>query len=82
MGSVCRYDDKTRVRIVTTAEGQKIYELAQRTHALYKLISTIPRENRRQLASNLEALRDAALKELGVHTKPPLSSKRPRKKRG
>jgi len=72
-------NDKTRVRIVTTAKGQKIYELAQRTHAVYKLISAIPRENRRQLASNLEALRDAALKELGVRTKPPLSSKRSRK---
>ncbi len=73
-------NDKTRVRILPTDKGRKIYELAQGTHAVYKLISDIPRENQRQLAANLEGLRDAALKELGVRTKPPLTSKRPRKK--
>jgi len=69
--------DKTRVRIVPTARGQEIYELAQDIHVVYQLISIIPRENMKQLALNLEALRDAAIEELGV-PKPPFSSKRAR----
>jgi len=71
--------DKTRVRIVPTVKGQEIYEKSQDIHVVYQLVSTISRENLKQLASNLETLRDAAIKELGV-PKPPFSSKRARKR--
>ena len=63
-------DRKNLVRIAMTEKGQKAYYQATKRGLIHKIMSSLSEEQHHQLRSGLETLRDKALKELGVESKP------------
>ena len=62
---------KNLVRVVITEKGQQVYRQSTKIESIRRVISSLSEEERQQLRSCLETLRDRALKELGVDRKPP-----------
>jgi len=64
-------DRKNLVRVSITEKGQQAYDKSTRRKSIYKIISSLSEEERRQLRSCLEKLQNKAFKELTVEYKPP-----------
>jgi len=64
-------DRKNLVRVSITEKGQQAYDKSTRRKPIYKIISSLSEEERQQLRSCLEKLRNKAFKELIVEYKPP-----------
>ncbi len=64
-------DRKNLVRVSITEKGQQAYDKSTRRKSIYKIISSLSEEERQQLRSCLEKLRNKAFKELTVEYKPP-----------
>ena len=62
---------KNLVRVALTEKGQQVYHQSTKIKSIRKVISSLSEEERRQLGSCLETLRNEAFKELGVERKPP-----------
>jgi len=62
---------KNLVRVSITEKGQQAYHQSTKIESIRKVISSLSEEERQQLRSSLETLRDKALKELGVNRKLP-----------
>ena len=73
-----------RVIVSLTSEGEKALELSQNRNYLHKVMSSLATEEKQQLESAMEILRDAAINDLAVTQKtilrPSLISKYYRKK--
>jgi len=59
------------VRVVATEKGRQIYNLATKREAIHRIVSTLSEEEREQLFSCLQKLRDKSLLELGMQILPP-----------
>jgi len=64
-------DRRNLVRVSITEKGQQAYDKSTRRKSIYKIISSLSKEERQQLRSCLEKLRNKAFKELTVEYKPP-----------
>ncbi len=62
---------KNLVRVSITEKGQQAYHKSTRRKSIHKIISSLSKEERQQLRSCLEKLRNKAFKELTVEYKPP-----------
>ena len=58
-------------RIVLTDKGQQAYYQSSKREALHEIMSSVSEEERQQLHSCLEKIRDAAFRKLGLDHKPP-----------
>jgi DNA-binding MarR family transcriptional regulator len=64
-------DRKNMVRVSITEKGRQAYDKSTRRKSIYNIISSLSEEERQQLRSCLEKLRNKAFKELVVEYKPP-----------
>jgi DNA-binding MarR family transcriptional regulator len=64
-------DRKNLVRVSITEKGRQAYDKSTRRKSISKIISSLSEEERQQLRSCLEKLRNKAFKELTVEYKPP-----------
>ncbi len=64
-------DKRNLVRVSITEKGRQAYDKSTRRKSIYKIISSLSKEERQQLRSCLEKLRNKAFKELIVEYKPP-----------
>jgi len=64
-------DRKNLVRVSITEKGQQAYDKSIRRKSIRRIISSLSEEERQQLRSCLEKLRNKAFKELTVEYKPP-----------
>ena len=64
-------DRKNLVRVSITEKGQQAYDKSTRRKSIYRIISSLSEEERQQLRSYLEKLRNKSFKELTVEYKPP-----------
>jgi len=64
-------DRKNMVRVSITEKGRQAYDKSTKRKSIYKMISSLSEEERQQLRSCLEKLRNKAFKELTVEYKPP-----------
>lgn len=64
-------DRKNQVRVVLTEKGKQAYDQSTKREAIHQIVSSLSEEERKQLRSCLNTLRDKALKELGIFNKPP-----------
>jgi DNA-binding MarR family transcriptional regulator len=62
---------KNLVRIAITEKGQQAYRESANRESLHRIMSSLSEEERQQLKSSLLKLRDTALEELRIDTKPP-----------
>ena len=63
-------DRKNLIRIVLTEKGQQAYDHSSKRETIYSIMSVLSKEERQQLRSYLNRLRDKALKELVKYYKP------------
>ena len=74
-GLVTRTKDlerKNMVRVAVTDKGRQAYQQSTKRKSIYKVMSSLSQEERRQLMTSLEKLARKALKELGMQQKPRL----------
>ncbi len=64
-------DRKNLVRVTLTDKGQQAYYQSTKIESIGKIMSCLSEEECQKLISCLKTLRDRALKELGIDTKPP-----------
>jgi len=64
-------DRKNLVRVAITEKGHQVYRQSTKIESIRKVLSSLSKEEQQQLMSYLETLRDKALEELGVKSKPP-----------
>ena len=64
-------DRKNMVRVSITEKGRQAYDKSTRRKSISKIISSLSKEERQQLRSCLQKLRNKAFKELIVEYKPP-----------
>ncbi len=64
-------DRKNLVRVALTAKGERAFAQSTKRNAIENIIGRLPEEERKQLKSSLERLRDIALRQLRVSFKPP-----------
>jgi len=64
-------DKKNVVKVSLTEKGEQAHYQATKIESIHHIMSSLSEEERQQLSSCLKALRDRALKELGMDTKPP-----------
>jgi DNA-binding MarR family transcriptional regulator len=62
---------KNLIRVSLTEKGQQAYYQSSRLESVHRIMSSLSEEERQQLSSCLETLRDRALKELGMEQRPP-----------
>ena len=70
MRKVKDFDRKNLVRVILTEKGQQAYYQSSEIKSIRQIVSSLSEEERQQLRSYMETLRDKALKELGVGRKP------------
>ena len=63
-------DRKNLVRVAITEKGHQVYRQSTKIESIRKVLSSLSKEEQQQLMSCLETLRDKALEELGVKSKP------------
>ena len=63
-------DRKNMVRVMLTRKGRRAYHQSSKRDSIHWLASSLSEEERQQLRSCLETLRDRAFKELGIDRKP------------
>ena len=59
-------DRKNLTRVVFTEKGREAYYQSTKRESIRQIMSSLPEEERKQLTSSLQTLRDKALGELGV----------------
>jgi DNA-binding MarR family transcriptional regulator len=64
-------DRKNMVRVSITEKGRQAYDKSTGRKSIYKIISSLSEEERQQLRSCLEKLRNKSFKGLVVEPKPP-----------
>jgi len=64
-------DRKNMVRVSITEKGQQAYDNSTERKSIYRILSSLSEEERPQLRSCLEKLRNKAFKELTEERKPP-----------
>jgi len=64
-------DRANLVRITLTEKGKEVYAQSLKRESIHEIMSSLSKEDCRQLSSCLEKLRDKALLELGKRKKPP-----------
>ncbi len=62
---------KNLIRLALTEKGQEAYRQSAKRGTIHRILSVLSEEERYQLWSSLERLRDKALEELGTDRKPP-----------
>jgi DNA-binding MarR family transcriptional regulator len=62
---------KNLVRVTLTDKGEQAYYQSTKIESIRQIMSSLSEQERQQLSSRLKTLRDRALKELGIDTKPP-----------
>jgi DNA-binding MarR family transcriptional regulator len=62
---------KNLVRVSLTDKGEQACDQATKIESIRQIMSSLSEQERQKLRSHLETLRDRALKELGIDTKPP-----------
>ena len=62
---------KNLVRVTLTEKGQQAYYQSTRIESIHEIMSSLSEEEREQLSSCLQTLRDKALKGFGIDQKPP-----------
>ena len=62
---------KNQIRVSLTDKGEQACDQATKIESIRQIMSSLSEQERQQLSSHLETLRDRALKELGIDTKPP-----------
>ena len=62
---------KNLVRVTLTDKGQQAYRQSTKIKSIRDIMSSLSEDERQQLRSYLETLRDRALKQLRVEQKPP-----------
>ncbi len=60
-------DRKNMVRVTLTDKGKQAYHQSTKRESIRRIMSSLSEEQRQQLASSLQALRDEALKWLAWH---------------
>ncbi len=65
-------DRRNQVRIVMTEKGRQAYNQSTQRKSIQRIMSSLSKEERRQLKSYLQALKDTALKELAIVRQRPL----------
>ena len=63
-------EKKNMVRVIVTEKGRQACHEAQMHDRLHEIMSSLSEEQRQQLRSSLQTLRDTALQELRVERKP------------
>ena len=66
-------DRKNQVRIAITEKGRQIYGESTKRRSIQRIISSLTEEERQQLKSYLQILKDEAIKELAMVRLEPLS---------
>ena len=61
---------KNQVRVIITEKGRDAYHQSTKRESIHRMMSSLSDEQRRELRSSLQLLRDKALEELGV-ARPP-----------
>ena len=64
-------DRKNLVRITLTEEGHQAYRESIKRESIHRIMSSLSEEERQQLKSSLLKLRDTALEEPQIESKPP-----------
>ncbi len=64
-------DRKNMVRVELTEKGQHAYKLSTQREVIHRIMSVLSEEERQQLWSSLQKIRDKALEELRIERKPP-----------
>ena len=64
-------DRKNLTRVVFTEKGREAYYQSTKRESIRQIMSSLPEEERKQLTSSLQTLRDKALGELGVRRQLP-----------
>ena len=65
-------DRRNQVRIVMTEKGRQAYSQSTQRKSIQRIMSSLSKEERRQLKSYLQTLKDKALKELAIVRQRPL----------
>jgi len=65
-------DRRNQVRIVMTEKGRQAYNQSTQRNSIQRIMSSLSKEERRQLKSYLQTLKDKALKELAIVRQRPL----------
>lgn len=65
-------DRRNQVRIVMTEKGRQAYNQSTQRKSIQRIMSSLSKEERRQLKSYLQTLKDKALKELAIVRQRPL----------
>jgi len=65
-------DRRNQVRIVMTEKGRQAYNQSTQRNSIQRIMSSRSKEERRQLKSYLQTLKDKALKELAIVRQRPL----------
>ena len=60
---------KNLVRVILTEKGEQAYNQADKRESIHQIMASLSKEQRQQLKSCLEILREEALKELGIDRK-------------
>ena len=64
-------DRKNQVRIELTQKGHEVYQQSYKRESIHRILSFLSEEQRKQLGSSLQTLRDKALEEIGVEYEMP-----------
>lgn len=59
-------DRKNLIRVEMTEKGKKVYSQSSKRESIHLVISSLSKEEQRQLASYLKKIRDNAFKEIGM----------------
>lgn len=64
---------RVRTTVVLTEKGQEAYDKSTERQRIVEIMSSLSEEERRRLRSNLETLRDEALKHVARDLTPPFA---------
>ena len=64
-------DRKNLVRVMLTDKGREAYHQSTKRESVHEILSCLSKEERQQLWSGLKALRDKAMKEIGIEYEMP-----------
>ena len=64
-------EKKNLVRVAMTEKGQQAYEQAAKRESIHRILSSISDDECERLVACLQLLRDKALEEAGITSKPP-----------
>ena len=64
-------EQKNLVRVTLTEKGREAYNKSTKRESIHRMLSSIPDDECKSLVACLKVLRDRALDEAGITSKPP-----------